>query len=205
MTSAVLLLNADYTPIKVIPWERAICMILDDKVNLVTEYAGRFIHSAKETIAWPAVIALKKFRQTSSKVRFSRSNLLVRDDYECMYCGVKPRTASGNPRLDDLTLDHIVPRAQAKNGMVTLPWNKKVVAVTCWENVVSACCECNFRKADRTPAEAKMTLRRLPFKPSPWDAIRMSFAKYKIPEEWQTFLPADSPWKQYWTSELDPS
>ena len=35
-----------------------------------------------------------------------------------------------------------------------------------WENVVSACGACNSRKADRTPAQARMPLLAVPYRPS---------------------------------------
>lgn len=35
-----------------------------------------------------------------------------------------------------------------------------------WTNLVSACKECNNRKADRTPTEADMPLRFAPYDPS---------------------------------------
>jgi len=202
MTADVLLLNADHSPIKVISWEKAVCLLLDEKVRIVTEYAGRLIRSANMSMAFPAVVALVKYARTNTKVRFNRSNVLARDAFTCQYCGVQPKNASGGPRLDDLTLDHVVPRAQSKNSMVTLPWNKERVSVTCWENVVAACAGCNSVKADRTPAQAGMKLKTLPRKPSAWDCIRMTLMRRHIPREWRQHLPTDSPWKDYWEIEL---
>lgn len=204
MSTAVLLLNADHTPIKVISWEKAICLLLDDKVRLVAEYAGKVIRSASLELAFPAVVALTKYARTNNKVRFNRANLLARDAYQCQYCGVRPRTASGSPRLEDLTLDHVVPRAQSRRGEVVLPWSRARVSVTCWENVVAACCDCNARKADRTPAEAGMKLLHLPRRPTPWDAVRMTLTRMQIPREWIDYIPAESGWRDYWDGELDP-
>lgn len=204
MSTAVLLLNADHSPLKIISWEKAVYLILDQKVHIVADYAGRVIRSANMQMAWPAVVALARYVPTRHKVRFNRSNLLARDAYTCQYCGVRPRTVAKSPKLDELTIDHVVPRAQSTHGMVTLPWNKKKVAVTCWENVVAACFDCNSRKADRTPAQAGLTLRSVPKKPSPWDTVRMSLTRTKVPEEWKMFLPQDSGWTDYWDVELDP-
>jgi len=140
----------------------------------------------------------------SNKVRFNRSNLLARDGYQCQYCGVLPKTQGGSPNLEDLTLDHVVPRAQSRNGEVVLPWgSRKRVSVTCWENVVAACTDCNARKADRTPDQAKMKLMRIPHRPTPWDAVRMTLIKMKVPREWASYLPEDSAWRDYWDVELD--
>ena len=72
---------------------------------------------------------------------------------------------------------------------MTLPWTGKKVPVTCWENIVTACLDCNRLKADRTPAEAGMTLKVLPARPSSREAIRVSFLRAKIPDEWRLFIP----------------
>lgn len=446
MTTAVLLLNADYTPIKVIPWERAVCLLLDEKVRIVTGYTGKVIRSASAVMEWPAVVALVKYATVANKVRFNRSNLLARDGYTCQYClhpdhkiltadlrwvpagslsegdtlvgfdehqdghsrrgyrastilnykqeeqelfkvvldsgkefhvtkdhkwlcrtekgpyhwretvnlaglyvvkhfevwnedpsrdagwlagmfdgegwlrmrngisvaiaqrpgpvldklkngltergfeyselvvnrtqdcvrlhikgggseavrllgsirpvrllsqfdpgrlgvlralesnrvvsvesvgvgpivkmrtstatfiadgylhhncGIAPKTASGAPDIEGLTLDHVVPRAQSKYGEVVLPWNKKRVGVTSWDNVVCACAGCNAAKADRTPVEAGMKLRSIPHRPTPFDSVRMALTKMRVPEEWREWLPSDSPWRDYWDTELD--
>lgn len=210
MTAHVLLLNADYTPIKVIDWQRAIVMLLDRKVALVEEYAGKLIRSTSIDMAFPAVVALKKYVKVASQSKFNRANVLARDGYQCMYCMTKPKTPTGRPDISELTIEHIVPRAQGRVSLyrgrmipvVTLPWNGKVVPVTCWENVVAACYDCNLTKRDRTPAEAGMKLHKHPTKPSAWDVVRMSFLRMRIPEEWKDYLPEGSGWADYWDGEL---
>jgi 5-methylcytosine-specific restriction endonuclease McrA len=203
--TAVLLLNADYSPMKVISWEKAVWLVLSERAFLLADYANRLIRSQTIEMAFPAVIALKKYVVGGQKIRMSRRNLLARDYYTCQYCGAKPRTASGRPDLSNLTLDHVVPRAQGKNGQVLLPWNGKTVAVTCWENLVCACYPCNAHKADRTPKQAKMILRAYPKRPTPWEGVRMAFGRARIPEEWAEFMPTS--WRDgpdtYWTVELD--
>lgn len=205
--TTVLLLNSDYSPMRVIPWEDAILKILDHKVQVVVEYADRVIRSTSTEMAFPAVIALNRFAKAPKKVRFNRANILARDGYTCAYCGAQPKhkTNPPRPKLDELTMDHIVPRAQSKNGYVILPWNKDRVAVTSWENVITACIPCNAGKADRTPAEAKMTLQKIPSRPSPWENVLLTLRKTHIPEEWKDYLPPESEWRGYWDVELDPS
>jgi len=209
-TTDVLLLNADYRPIKVIPWFRAMCLILDDKASAVESYDGKILRSTTESWEWPAVIALREYVQAKTKVRFNRKNVLARDRYICQYCGAKPRTPTGKPYIDDLNLDHVIPRAQSRvnargDRVVTLPWNGKTVPVTCWENIVCSCVSCNIKKEDRTPREAQMKLRGYPKRPTPWDAVWISLARRKIPAEWKDYLPKNSPWRDYWDVELAPS
>lgn len=187
----VLLLNADYTPTRIIRWERAVELVLEQKAVSVAAYPGRFVRSASLALPWPAVVALRRFARPRGRVRFCGRNVAARDHYTCAYCGITPKNADGRPDRDALTLDHVVPRAQARDGKVFLPWAKKWVNVTCWENAVTACRACNGRKADRTPVQANMTLRVLPRIPTPADALRMALARLStVPEEWGPFLPA---------------
>lgn len=199
----VLVLNIDYSPLEVIPWQDAMEKIIQGKMELVADYAGRFIHSAYQAWAYPAVVRLtKKFAQR--KVRLSRLNVLARDAFTCQYCSARPRRKGGQPNLTELTLDHIVPRAHARDGMVVLPWNQDRVRVTSWENVVCACYDCNSSKADRTPSQAKMVLTKNPRAPSTVDVARMAITRYRIPDEWKMYLPDSSPWRDFWDCELDP-
>jgi 5-methylcytosine-specific restriction endonuclease McrA len=203
MRHNVLLLNADYTPIRVVPWQRAMVLLLEEKVRLVESYTDRAIRSASGSFPFPAVIALERYAAFGGSVKFNRQNVLARDLHRCQFCGAAPRRRSGAPRLEALTIDHVVPRAQSRNGRVTLPWNGKVVPVTCWENVATACSPCNTHKADRTPAQANMTMLRYPRVPTQWDQLWMAVHWYDVPEEWKDWLPADSPWREYWEAELE--
>lgn len=165
-------------------------LYLENKVYIVEKYTDRMIRSMTQSIPWPAVVALKKFVNVSSRVRFKRHNVLARDDYTCQYCGLKPRTANGSPDLKTLTLDHVVPRSQGRRGRVTLPWNGKSVPVTGWENIVTCCDTCNASKGPQTPTEAHMTLLNKPQRPTPWDVLRMIVTKSKatVPNEWKEHI-----------------
>lgn len=199
-TATALLLNADYRPIKVISWERAFMLILEEKADLVADYVGHAIRTVSLSWAKPAVIRLRKFATIEGRVRFNRANLIARDGYRCVYCGISP-SRNGRPDLEELTLDHVIPRAQSKGGTVFLPWSRKRVAVTCWENVVTACRDCNARKADRTPEQAGLRLVSPPRPPTSLDILRMSLTRIKIPTEWTDYLPDG--WAGYWTDPLD--
>jgi 5-methylcytosine-specific restriction endonuclease McrA len=200
-TTHVLKLNADYRPIEIISWEDAILLILDEKADLVVGYVGEVIRSVSLTFERPAVVRLRQFVALEGRVRFNRRNVLARDGFVCAYCGLRPRR-DGGPDLERLTIDHVIPRAQSKHGRVFLPWSRRYAPVTCWENVVTACEDCNGRKADRTPAQAGLTLARYPRVPSAGDVLRMSLTRVRIPEEWKDFLPEGSEWRDYWTVDL---
>jgi 5-methylcytosine-specific restriction endonuclease McrA len=199
MTTRALLLNADYTPLRVIPWQRAIVLLLEGTVYQVQDYAGRAIRSAALALPWPAVVVLKRYRKVQHRVRFNRANVLARDNYTCAYCGAQPRGRARQPDLTALTIDHVVPRAQSNRARVRLPDGRRV-GVTCWENVVACCIPCNAAKGPRTPGEAGMSMQFQPRVPSAWNVIRMSVMRVDIPDEWQAFVPRD--WRDYWTAEL---
>lgn len=100
------------------------------------------IRTRTDRLRVPEVIVLAKYdRLPSSTVTFSRRNIFKRDHFACPYCGRQP--GSG-----ELTIDHIVPRSQG--------------GASTWENCALACIECNARKADRTPDQARMPLHRKP-------------------------------------------
>lgn len=202
MTQGVLVLNADWTPLRVVPWERAVCLLLEDKVSLVQAYTGRMIRSASTGIPHPAVVVLRRYQSFRDRIRFNRQNVLARDGYTCQYCGAAPVRPSGRPDLTELTLDHVVPRSRSEGGRVRLK-SGHYAPVTGWDNVVTACVTCNADKANQTPDEASMPLRTRPRAPSGLDLLWMALRQVEIPDEWREWLPADSPWRDYWTAELE--
>jgi 5-methylcytosine-specific restriction endonuclease McrA len=169
-------LNASYEPMRIIPWQDAICMWLKGTVDIVAEYAERVYHAID---GWsgkmPAVIRLKKYISAHRhKVKFSRRNVFGRDFFSCLYCGAQPGT-------EFLTYDHVTPRS--RGGKTT------------WDNIATCCWDCNEKKADRTPAEAGMSLRRQPVKPKIRPQLGLSLNLPNTPDEWRDFL--------YWETELE--
>jgi 5-methylcytosine-specific restriction endonuclease McrA len=138
---------------------------------------GAVIRSARLALVAPEVIVLTAYAgQGERAVVFSRRNLFKRDHYTCQYCGAQP-----GPQ--ELTIDHVLPRS--KGGY------------SAWENCVLACVACNARKANRTPEQAGLGLRRTPRKPS-WKALAQ-FPSRERRESWAQFLS-----RSYWEVELEP-
>ncbi len=75
----------------------------------------------------------------------NNETLFKRDGYLCMYCGARFPSHL-------LSRDHIKPFS--RGGQDT------------WANVITACRRCNNAKASRTPEEAGMQLRAVPFIPT---------------------------------------
>lgn len=201
----VLVLNSDGSIHDTVSWQRAVGMLLSEQVYLVEQRGDEEIRSTSMSMPFPSVVGRMKFVRPRSKVQFNRKHILARDAYTCQYCGCRPEKSSGAPRLEILTIDHVVPRAQAKDGWVTLPWSGERVRVTCWKNVLTACESCNSKKANRTPKQAKMHMMRQPRIPSSVDIAWMALFSYEIPTEWKDYLPKSSAWRGYWDAELSDS
>lgn len=135
------------------------------------------IRSQHLAIVPPEVVVLTAYEGRGERsVVFSRKNIFKRDRYTCQYCGDQPGP-------EELTIDHVMPRS--RGGTST------------WENCLLACVECNKRKADKTPEEAKMPPRKLPKKPS-WRTLAQVHPKARR-ESWEQFLG-----RAYWEVELEP-
>lgn len=106
----------------------------------------RVVGTVGGPVVAPQVIRVPEYDRIPAKgVTCSRTNIFKRDRYTCQYCG-------GQPGTEELTLDHVVPRSQGGGFS--------------WENIVLACVDCNQRKANRTPAQAGMKLRKQPSRPA---------------------------------------
>jgi 5-methylcytosine-specific restriction endonuclease McrA len=135
----VLVLNASYEPLNITSWRRAVVLLLKNKAEQV-EHNGKYVCA---DFPLPTVIRLRYYVHLPHKeISLTRRNILNRDDHTCQYCGY-----SG----EDLTLDHVMPRS--RGGPDT------------WENMVTACVKCNVKKGNRTPTEARMSLRQNPRRP----------------------------------------
>ncbi len=168
-----LLLSQGYEPVKIIPWQRAMTLLTLDKVDVVEEYDAE-IRATSMILKVPAVIRLRKaFRRHAKLVKFSRVNIYARDRYRCQYCGTKCT-------IDQLTYDHVIPRS--RGGRTT------------WDNIVSCCYACNSHKANRTPAEARMTLLSTPTRPTWMPAVQIRISTRSVPDAWRDYV--------YWTSDL---
>ena len=158
-----LLLTPWMAPHKIISWERAIVLLVLDKIDVLEEYDEE-IRSPSRTLRTPSVVRLRKTGATRKHaVRFSRVNVYTRDGFRCQYCGERKE-------MRDLNYDHVVPRVRGGH--------------TVWENIVTSCYACNDRKGSRTPEEAGMTLRRKPFKPTSLPVTPAFRVSSEMPEVW---------------------
>ncbi len=85
-----LLLNATYEPLKVVHWQKAVTLMCQGKVEVISEYDHREVRSVKFSFRLPSVIRLLRYiriKRTIDYVPFSRANIYARDDHSCQYCG----------------------------------------------------------------------------------------------------------------------
>ncbi len=167
MNKTVLVLNQNYEPLNICNARRAIVLVFGGKAEILESHDS-LISSTHEVYPYPSVIRLiYLIRAPRARVKLTRREVFLRDSYTCQYCG---------RRTSDLTLDHVIPRS--RGGPHT------------WENLAAACRACNHRKGGKSVAEARMTLKRLPFEPTPgrYYAIERRLEQ-SIAEAWYKFLP----------------
>ena len=173
-----LVLNADYRPLSYYPlslwsWQDSIKSVYLDRVAIVSCY-DRIIRSPSFSMKLPSVIALKSYIKPQSNPNFTRFNVFLRDKFTCQYCGSNK----------ELTFDHLLPRS--KGGK------------TNWNNVVTACSDCNVIKGGRLFYNSGMTLHQKPFCPTTEDLHKngKNFPPNFLHKSWMDYL--------YWDVELEP-
>ncbi len=164
MNESVLLLNFTYEPLGVVDLARAVRLLFARKVEMVHR-GDRDVRTTSISFPLPSVVRMLYYvRRARKRVALTKKNVLLRDDYTCAYC-----VAQGGY---DMTVDHVIPRSRGGSSA--------------WDNLVACCSACNARKRDRTPAEARMPLRRAPREPRfiPWLIVK----RHTGPDEWQKYF-----------------
>lgn len=149
--SDTLVLNADGAPVSFLPistvdWQEAIRYLVLDKCHVLEWHDDWVVHSANWQTPVPSVIILKEYMKAKTTVRFSRSNVYLRDGYRCAYC-------EKYLQKKECTLDHVLP--VSKGGKTT------------FENTVCACGPCNANKG----ANHKVKPKYKPYKPDFYELV----------------------------------
>jgi 5-methylcytosine-specific restriction endonuclease McrA len=166
----VLVLNSSFQPLSVIPERRLIVLLSKEKVTFVDDGMRRLIEESirarRLELERPVIVQLlANVRIPRMVLHPTRSNILLRDEDTCQYCGKRTR---------DLTLDHIIPRS--RGGQST------------WENLVASCRACNGKKGNRLPKEVNMHLLRQP-RPLTQEYAGVFLLRYpKLREAYEAFL-----------------
>lgn len=168
MDARTLVLTKSYMPHQIVHWTEAMTKVVNGKAMVLEDYASDehvlatisekrirdFAQVAKAYPSYsggdlcvrvPSVMRLTDWDGSVKRgVKFSRVNVFTRDGFRCQYCGEQKG-------MRELNYDHVVPRHLGGR--------------TVWDNIVTSCYPCNSRKANRTPEQAGMRLRKQPYKP----------------------------------------
>ena len=192
LSTSVLVLNRNYTAVRVVTARRAfilLCKMQAEAIDARNEefrvfdfpswldYSGLrhkeaapedvFVRTPRLSVLVPRVIRLVTYDKIPKReVKFSRKNILARDGNRCQYCGKRLP-------VSQLSLDHVHPKSRGGKSS--------------WTNVVTACNPCNTRKGGRLPAEAAMKLRTVPAVPkrNPLLQEKVNSRQYQV---WRLFL-----------------
>jgi len=163
----VLVLNQNYEPLNVCTVRRALGLVFHEKAEVLEFYRVPIMSAKREFLAPSVIRLIYMIRRPRPRVKLTRREIFIRDDYTCQYCGV---------RSGDLTIDHIVPRSRGGGHS--------------WENLVSACRTCNHRKGGKSLSEARMKLRHEPAEPRAgmYYTIQRRL-NASVQDDWSKFIP----------------
>ncbi|MEX2353968.1 MAG: HNH endonuclease [Gammaproteobacteria bacterium] len=156
MSPLILRLDIAGMPVTWIPWQDAVNLYCRDMVAWTAGNHEFTFHGGisrmsgiRSRVDVNSIIAVK---QSSGHKRVLRAippltnrELFLRDAHLCMYCGNEYSEHS-------LTRDHVIPISRGGRDR--------------WSNVVTACRQCNTRKGNRTPEQAKMPILAVPYVPN---------------------------------------
>jgi 5-methylcytosine-specific restriction endonuclease McrA len=186
LTLPVLVLNRVFEPVRITTVRRAIGLMYSGSAHALDE-AGEIIDFENwrglpvrdgddallivdGALRVPRVVHLRRYaRATLPTVRLTRRNVMLRDSFQCQYCGRQPT-------VRELDIDHVLPRSRGGEDS--------------WVNLVTACLGCNRKKGHRTPVEAGMPLMRRPAAPRWSLAVQLLVSAPASYKEWEPFLKA---------------
>ena len=179
-----LVLNRSWTPVGTTSVRAAMCLLFraaaravlphdatvhdfDSWANLMVKDSEPCVRTVRHRLKIPEILLLTRYDGIPRrKITFSRRNVYRRDGGTCQYCGARPP-------LDQLTVDHVIPRSMGGRSD--------------WTNCVVSCVRCNRRKSNRTLDESGVRLLREPRKPSWFPCLTIPQDKRK--ECWEPFIP----------------
>jgi 5-methylcytosine-specific restriction endonuclease McrA len=143
---------------------------IDSWIDMHMHENYKTLNTVSMEIPVPEIIILTEYDKIPERfVKFSKANLLIRDDYKCVYCGCTLDT-------DTATIDHIHPTS--KGG------------TTSWDNCAISCKKCNHDKGDELPV-GKFKPNKEAKEPAHFSPLYQMRKKTKglvYPESWKKFL-----------------
>jgi hypothetical protein len=155
----VLALDISGLPRKWISFEEAILYHAKNQVawslgETVATFRGGYQRGGEQSVLeTPSIIAVKGqgfSLKRAGRVILTNRTLFARDLHVCAYCGERHTTPN-------LSRDHVIPRSRGGEDI--------------WTNVVTSCHRCNHSKGARTPEEARLHLRYVPYEPNHYENL----------------------------------
>jgi len=144
-TRRVYVLNNSYECVSQTTVGRAIYMIESHAAEVV-RWSDEVVKTVRRVVRIPLIIRIFKYVRAFGRIlKYTNRFVWERDDFYCQYCHKKITSKA------DLQTDHVIP--ESRGGKTT------------YDNMVTACRECNAKKDNKTPFEAHMTLLRKPVRP----------------------------------------
>ena len=166
----VLLLSPNYEALNFINFKKAIKLICNNKVEIISTWNINFKLNINNIIYdYPSILKLNKLtkKNTSKDIIFNRSNLVRRDKYRCQYC---------NKFLynREITIDHIIPKSLGGENSFL--------------NCVISCHKCNNTKGNKTLDQCNLKLLRKPFIPT-YFKFEPNLKSYdNVHSDWNTYI-----------------
>ena len=169
MSMDTLVLSSAYQPMAQVRWQRAFTMLASGRVEVVEEYQDRVVKTVDRILKVPAIVrfvggVIKRW-DASTKIRFTRTNVFLRDKGKCQYCKITLNKMS-------FTLDHVIPAS--KGGKKS------------WDNIVASCGPCNQRKRNKRPEDVGMKLVSIPKAPKYLSPLRVE--ANIVPSVWKHYF-----------------
>lgn len=163
----VLLLNQDYSPLKITSLKRGFKLVFKGKAEVIHYDELKPIITDVKNYVRPTIIRLLRYISLPyRKIPLTRDNIYKRDDYKCIYCNTSR----------SLTLDHVIPRSKGGNNE--------------WDNLVTCCHSCNVYKGGKSVDEflniTGFKMRHKPYKPNYLQFLSIMNSGMK--DEWITYL-----------------
>jgi len=186
----ILALNKSYIPIRLISYQSAIGKLYCEQCEFIYikdnnweglnwnqwleasekrewDSSTSFIHTIKQRFAIPKVIRYTKYDKIPKVTfRLSRQAIYNRDNWTCYICGEE--FSEGK-----LSIDHVVPTSRGgKNS---------------WENMITCCKNCNYKKGDKLLSELGIKPKFLPHKPTISNIQKLKNSVSIVYPEWKLF------------------
>lgn len=161
-----LVLDSAHKPTHFTNAKEAICNVLSDKAISLIDYE-EVVHSQKFSMKIPKVI-IGYYGTVKSKARYTKLNILYRDDQKCSYCGKRYA-------INKLNIDHIVPKSKFNEFLKNSHLHEKFKTVVGideipktkngWLNTVCTCLKCNEKKGNKYLWNTNYKLLNKPYIP----------------------------------------